>query len=180
EAVSIGFRRLAGYIFGGNRPHQTIAMTTPVTVAGERIAMTAPVTVAGERIAMTTPVTVVGERIAMTAPVTVAGEPSRPGVSPSASWTITFTLPKGRDLASLPRPDDANVTLRDVPARRVAALRFAGRFKRPQIDARGRELAASLARAGVTTRGSIEAAGYDPPGVLPFLRRNEVWVELAD
>jgi len=38
------FRRLAGYIFGGNHARSEIAMTTPVeTRAGQSIAMTAPV-----------------------------------------------------------------------------------------------------------------------------------------
>lgn len=43
-AVNQGFRRLAGYIFGGNRARARIAMTTPVTQSSERIAMTTPVT----------------------------------------------------------------------------------------------------------------------------------------
>jgi hypothetical protein len=46
QAGSKGFRLLAGYIFGGNAKHDTIAMTAPVTkmAKGETIAMTAPVT----------------------------------------------------------------------------------------------------------------------------------------
>ena len=46
EAARAGFRLLAGYIFGGNKPRQNIEMTAPVEQqpAGEKIAMTAPVT----------------------------------------------------------------------------------------------------------------------------------------
>jgi hypothetical protein len=56
EAISAGFRLLAGYIFGGNTTRQSIAMTSPVTQApkeSEKIAMTAPVTQSGDELGWT-------------------------------------------------------------------------------------------------------------------------------
>ncbi len=47
EAGTEGFRRLANFIFGGNRSSRKIEMTAPVT-QGTRIAMTAPVNQRGE------------------------------------------------------------------------------------------------------------------------------------
>ncbi|MEY3068381.1 MAG: hypothetical protein RLZZ456_80, partial [Pseudomonadota bacterium] len=44
QAGNLAFQRLGGYIFGGNRTKQSIAMTAPVSQAkSEKIEMTAPV-----------------------------------------------------------------------------------------------------------------------------------------
>jgi hypothetical protein len=46
-AINEGFRLIAAYIFGANKPNTKIAMTTPVQQQKQTIAMTAPVTQQG-------------------------------------------------------------------------------------------------------------------------------------
>jgi hypothetical protein len=74
DAVSAAFGVLAGYIFGGNAPRASIAMTTPVSAqpTGQRIAMTTPVSAAPEA---------TGWTVAFTMP---------------ATWTLA-TLPRPND-----------------------------------------------------------------------------------
>jgi hypothetical protein len=92
-------------------------------------------------------------------------------------YTVAFVMPPGRGLSDLPRPEHSGVSLREVPAHTIAALRFRGRFTRENVAAHERALLRHLVDAGLATRGSIAFAAYDSPLTLPVLRRNEVWIE---
>jgi hypothetical protein len=111
------------------------------------------------------------EMIAMTLPVNVTTHDDR-------SYTISFSLPDGRTLASLPAPNDERVRLERRPRRRVAVATFRGRYSGSRVARKFAELLATVRAAGIAYRGSPEFAGYDRPSTLPFLRRNEVWLEL--
>ena len=149
EASNAGFRRIAGYIFGGNR-----SRTADGTV---RVAMTAPVTVEAQ-----------SARIAMTAPVTVEPGDNR--------WRVEFTMPAAYSLATLPVPLDPNVRLREVPAARLAVLRFSGLVGDAALAAQTTRLRAWMAGRGLTASGPPRLARYNPPWTLPFLRRNEILI----
>jgi hypothetical protein len=150
EALSSGFRRLAAYISGKNAERAHIELTPPEHTVQQ----------------MTS-----GEKIAMTAPVAMTEH--------AGGHTVTFMMPEGRTLASLPVPLDSRVQLRELPARRVAVLRFSGAYTWEPVRAQMRKLMAMVERAGWRGTGDVHFGGYDPPWTLPFLRRNEVWVELA-
>lgn len=113
-----------------------------------------------------------GEKLEMTAPVLA----QRSG---GGAHTMAFVMPPGRTLGSLPQPDDDRVKLEAVPARRLAVLPFRGRYTAESVADRERELLEKVRAAGLTARGEPVFAGFDPPNVVPWLRRNEIWVEIA-
>lgn len=147
-AANAGFRRLARYIFGGNRGARKLAMTAPVGEQRE-----------GKKLAMTAPV---GER------------------ADADGWVITFTMPAGETIATLPEPDDAAVTLREVPATRVVVHRSRGRWTEDKFAAQTTALQTWATARGLHVTGEPEVNRYDPPWTLWFLRRNEVWMTLRD
>jgi len=125
------------------------------------------------KIAMTAPVTQqASEKIPMTAPVGQAS--AGPGV-----WTVTFTMPSASTRDSLPRPNNPDVTLVEIPGRRMAAIRFPGLVDDRDLAANETKLRTFLSEKGLTARGGAQYAFYDPPWTLPFNRRNEVLVEVA-
>lgn len=124
-------------------------------------------------IAMTAPVAQrqAGQQIAMTAPVAQAA--TREG------WIVTFYMPPGSALADMPRPLDANVVLREEPPRRVAVLRFTGLNTEDSLARHTEELRQRLAARGERPIGAATYAFYNPPWTLPWMRRNEVMIEIA-
>lgn len=173
EALNEGFQRLAGYIFGANRTREVAA----AHLGSEQLEGLVPEGGSSQKLAMTAPVNVRTERHALASLANVEREPS-PGSS-NANFIVTFTMPKERSTGSLPVPDDSRVRLRSVPPRRVAVLRYAGRYTARRVAEKARVLLDAAEAAGLRTRGEPEFAGYDPPTTLPWLRRNEVWIELG-
>lgn len=94
-------------------------------------------------------------------------------------YTITFAIPPGRAAGSLPAPDDLRVEVSEVPERRIATLAFRGRFTHDNFARHELALLHELIDAGLATRGSVGFACYDSPATLPFLRRNELWIEVV-
>ncbi|MEW5812259.1 MAG: heme-binding protein [Actinomycetota bacterium] len=150
KALNTGFRRLAGYIFGGNQRDTEIAMTAPVSQAARN----------GD-----------SEEIAMTAPVSQAG-------NADDGWTVRFFMPSKWSMETLPKPDDENVRLVTVPPQTVAVLTFSGDRSAAAVAARSKELLAMLRDNGIEPKGETTAWFYDPPWTLPFRRRSEVVVTI--
>jgi hypothetical protein len=125
------FKRLAGFIFGGNDRGESIAMTAPVQE-------------------------------------NLTGELQR----------MAFFMPAAYSLESMPQPESADVEIREVPARIVAVLGFSGWATAGRVEKRQRALAEILENEGIEPRGEWLLNQYNPPWTPPFMRRNEIWVEV--
>lgn len=125
--------------------------------------------IAAEKVAMTAPVTQQSsEAVAMTAPVTqqAAGD----------SWTVRFIMPSQYTMETLPKPKNADVTLKQIEGQRMAVLRFSGVADDAMLKEKSNALLAEIAKRSLTATAAPTYAFYDPPWTLGFLRRNEVMV----
>jgi hypothetical protein len=154
QGLSAGFGPLARYIFAKER-------------AGPKIAMTAPVE------QQQAPPDTDDRRIAMTAPVTQSQ-------TSSGDWAVRFIMPSGLTLEDLPEPAATGVSLRSVPQRRMAAVRFSGRTTDAAVAEREGTLRTWIAERGLKPAGNAVYAYYNDPFTPGFLRRNEVLIEIAD
>ena len=149
EASSKGFRLLANYIFGNNSAGGGTS---------QKIQMTAPVGMTPK-----------SETISMTAPVTMQQSEEQ--------WRVSFVMPSAYTMETLPKPNNAAVTIREIPQTRYAVIRFSGLTSEKKVAQKTTELLNWLSERGYRPTGKPELARYNPPWTLPFLRRNEIMVQ---
>lgn len=120
------------------------------------------------KVAMTAPVSQrsAGEKIRMTAPV---------GQQPvQGKWAVSFMMPAAYTMETLPEPEDPEVTLRQVPAQRMAVVRYSGFWTEKGYLRNKSKLESWISAQGLIIIGDPIWARYNPPFTLWFLRRNEV------
>lgn len=126
-----------------------------------------------ESIAMTAPVTEeksASEKIAMTAPVLASTD--------GDSHVISFGMPKSYILETLPSPTDSRVKLVEIPAKKMAVIRFSWFRTDARTKAMQETLLSLLTRDKVEIVGTPSYAGYNAPWTPPWLARHEVLVEI--
>lgn len=122
------------------------------------------------KVAMTAPVSQspATEKIRMTAPV---GQQSI-----GNQWAVSFMMPVAYTMETLPRPDDAGIVLREVPARRIAAIRYSGLWSEKRYLEHKRLLEGWIRKNRWKAGGEASWARYDPPFKPWFMRRNEILI----
>jgi hypothetical protein len=125
----------------------------------QKIAMTAPVIQKSE-----------GKKIAMTAPVLQKKSGSK--------WTMSFVLPSDYTVENAPQPLDSRVVIQKTTGKKVAVITYNGGLGEESITENTSKLMEWVNQKGFTVIEPSYSAGYDPPWTLPWLKRNEILVEI--
>ena len=150
KAGNLAFRKLFGYISGDNTASSEIAMTAPVIANPGG---------SGN-----------GEKIEMTVPVLEQKN--------DQGWRYMFVLPASYTIQTAPEPLNEDVKLASQPQKRVAVIRYSGSSNENAIDEKTTQLKQWIAANDLTPVSEPRWAGYNPPWTLPFLRRNEVMIDV--
>ena len=150
-ASSQGFRLIAAYIFGQNQVSEKIAMTAPVTVVDQSVK---------------------NAKIAMTAPVGIE--------SNAGKWVVSFVMPAEYTMETIPKPLNSQVQIRQIPAVKKAVISFSGFYNDQKVAEKTVELEQWMKSKNLQGAGTPNFARYNPPWTLPFMRRNEVMINLRD
>jgi hypothetical protein len=151
DASSQGFRLIAAYIFGQNQVSEKIAMTTPVAIEEQAVK--------SAKIAMTTPVNI---------------------ESNGSQWTVSFVMPSEYTLETLPKPLNSKVQIRQIPAVKRAVIQFSGFYNPQKVADKTLELEQWMKTKNLQGVGVPKFARYNPPWTLPFMRRNEIMMDVAN
>ena len=125
-----------------------------------------------QEIAMTAPVQQRKyKKISMTAPVQQQAI--------DASWEVSFVMPSGYNMVTLPRPNNDSIVIEEIPSEKFAVITFSGTSSSENIEKYEKKLMSYIARNNIEVIGTAKYAFYNPPWTLPQMRRNEVMVKIV-
>ena len=110
------------------------------------------------------------QKIAMTAPVQQQ--------STGKSWRMSFVMPSKYSMDSLPVPNNNRVRLKEILTKKFVVIEFSGTNSNENVTEHENQLMNYIEANQIKIIGSPKYAFYNPPWSLPFLRRNEVMIEI--
>ena len=125
-------------------------------------------------------------KVEMTAPVSQQADPEKIKMTAPVGqqrmedkWAVSFMMPASYSLETLPEPENPNVTLRRVPGRRMAAVRYSGFWSEKGYLKNRLKLETWINDNGHKIAGDPLWARYNAPFTPWFLRRNEILIPIA-
>ena len=153
QAGNKGFKILADYIFGNN---------TAPSGESSKISMTSPVKMQPQRADSDQ-----SQKIAMTSPVAMQEQDGK--------WRVRFVMPSKYTMQTLPKPNNDEVSIIEVPVKTYGVIKFSGLTGEEKVATKTAQLKEWMQNLNIV--GTPEMARYNPPWTLPSMRRNEIMIE---
>lgn len=125
------------------------------------------------------------EKVEMTAPVSQQADPEKIEMTAPVGqqrmedkWVVSFMMPASYSLETLPEPENPKVTLRGIPSRRMAAVRYSGFWSEKGYLKNKLKLETWIHDNGLKIAGNPLWARYNAPFTPWFLRRNEILIPI--
>jgi SOUL heme-binding protein len=151
DGMNGAFRNLFKYITGENEGSAEIAMTAPVLM-NESEAVSK------------------GTEIAMTAPVFMKER--------SEQQVMSFVMPADFTIQSTPKPTNPDVWVTEVKDYKVVVIKFSGLLSDSNVETQTQILNKWIEKNGYTAISEPINAAYNGPVTIPWLRHNEVLIEV--
>ena len=94
-------------------------------------------------------------------------------------WKISFVMPSGSDISSLPISKNSDVEIKQIPQGFYACLKFSGNYSETKLEKNLNLLKSALTRESIKEIGNENnwrSARFDPPFKPTFLKRNEIQI----
>ena len=98
--------------------------------------------------------------------------------STGKSWRMSFVMPSKYRLDSFPVPNNNRVRLKEILTKKFVVIEFSGTNSNENVTEHENKLINYIEEKQIKINGSPKYAFYNPPWSLPFLRRNEVMIEI--
>jgi effector-binding domain-containing protein len=122
-----------------------------------------------KKISMTAPV-ITSEKISMTTPVITSNY--------SNKMKMSFVMPSEYTLKTLPKPNSSDVKIETIKSAKLAVLRFTGFTPAGKVNKLQDRLIKTLNENKIKIKSAPFLMRYNSPWTIPFIRRNEVAVEV--
>ena len=95
----------------------------------------------------------------------------------SNKQSMEFVIPRIHE-TDIPQPNDSQMKIKDYPEQHVLVYRFSGLINQDKLQAIMEKMTHALSSLKMIRVGSPKIARYNGPYTLPFLRHNEVWLNV--
>lgn len=92
--------------------------------------------------------------------------------------TIQFMLSDEYTMKTIPKPDDTRITIKQVKKKNVAVLKFTWYVTEKRMKRKIHEFSTMLQHDTYVPVWDYISAEYNPPFSFPFMKRNEIIVEI--